>query len=330
MSDIEIRVVEGEGDIPQEELLEIIPEGELPEVIAGLKAEYDQAKSDMSARNTKLIKWRKNMEAVAADAPKQHPFKNASNVTVPVTQSITQSLYAQLKGTFSARDPLWTVEALNTSEETVKRFKVIEKYLNLLLKNPYDLGTEWLDDLVFETLLAGGAFPKVSYDVNTWRVKDESGGDKEVVWHDGPMITIAPLERVVYRRGVSSISRLPMIAIDYPLTEMELRERAAKGIYSAEAVEAILSEKRTTPTDLEEQEQVAESFSSGETTGLYDVSEVYFYHDVDGSGVPVDLMFTVHFGTGTVLKQQYNSIGARCIVNAKFVHRPSALVGRGR
>lgn len=329
MSDVQIQVVNNEDDIPQEPLLQIITGTELEEVIAELKQEYTQAKADFDARNKKIIKWRKNMEAVASDAPKNHPYKNASNVTIPVTQTITQSLFAQVRGTFAARDPLWTVTSFNTDEDEINKHKVIEKYLGILLQSPYDLGKQWLDDLIFEALLTGGAFPKVSYDINTWRVKDEAGGDREVVWHDGPMITVAPLERVIYRKGISSISRLPWIAVDYPLTEMELRERAAKGIYDPAAVEQVLAYKRTEPTDTEEQEQIAETYNSSQTTGLYDVSEVYFYHDVDGSGVPVDLFFTVHFDSGAVLKQQYNSLGARSIVSAEFVHRPQGLAGRG-
>jgi hypothetical protein len=331
MSDVEIEVVQGEEQFEGEELLEILDEAQLKEAVDYLKKEYSQATSEMDQRNKKLIKWRKNMEAVASDAPRSTPFKNSSNVTVPVTQTITQSLYAQVKGTFTARKPLWSIETYNKNDEVIQRNKVVEKYLGILAESPYDLDmANVLNDLIFEAMLAGGCFPKVTYGVESWKVKNASGGEeKEVVWHDGPKVTVAPLERVKYRRGVSEISRLPWIAIDYPMTKTELQERAAKGIYDPDAVELVLSEERTTPTETEEQEQIAEAYSSGETTGLFDISEVYFYFDVDGSGVPVDLLFTIHMGTGAVLKQQYNSLGARSIVSAKYIHRPSALTGRG-
>lgn len=326
---MEVEVVDDENGIPSEEILEILSGDALTAVMDELKSEYDKAKSLLDARNTKIRIWRKNMEAIASDAPKNKPIKNASNVTIPVTQTVTQSLYAQILGTFLARDPFWTVEGVNSSEDLLKKYKVIEKYLNLLVKSPSDLGIAWLYDLVDETLLAGGAFPKVTYDVNSWRVMAQGGSDKEVVYHDGPTITVLPMENVVYPRGVPSIARLPWISMDTQLTEMELRERASKGIYDPKAVEAILGEKRTSPTDMEEQEQIAEQFNSGETTGLYDISEVYFYHDVQGDGVPVDLMFTVHFGTGQVLRQQYNSIGMRCLTSSKYAHRSRSIVGRG-
>jgi hypothetical protein len=329
MSDVEIVVEDGAGEQP-EQLLEILSGDDLALAVEYLKKEYEAASSEMDARNQKIIKWRRNMEAIANDAPRNHPFKNSSNVTVPVTQTVTQALFAKLKGTFDARDPLWSVEPLRRTDEDVKKYKVIEKYLNMLAKSPHDLNMEQVtNDLVMETVLVGGSFPKVIYSVEEWRVKDGNGGENPVIWHDGPSVLVAPLERVKYRRGVGKISRLPWIAVDTPLTEHELRERASRGVYDPKAVELILGNMRTTPTDMEEQLQIAETFDSGENTGLFDVSEVWFYWDVDGTGVPVDCFFTIHFETGAVLKQQYNTLGTRFIVPARYVHRPNALVGRG-
>ncbi|PIZ31095.1 MAG: hypothetical protein COY40_02935, partial [Alphaproteobacteria bacterium CG_4_10_14_0_8_um_filter_53_9] len=165
--------------------------------------------------------------------------------------------------------------------------------------------------------------------MESWRVKDSSGADTEIVWHDGPQVIIRPLENVKYRRGVPKIGRLPWIGIDMTLTEVELRERASKGIYNLEATQAAIKFARTTPNDVEQQQQEADMFDSGETTELYDITEVYVYWDVDGSGVPVDLLLTVHMDSGSILKQQYNTLGVRNITSSRYVHRPFALTGRG-
>lgn len=330
MSDIEIVNVDSESDIEVEELQEILTGEDLKKASEYLKKEYDQASSEMDAKNQRIIKWRENMEALASNAPKHSPFKNSSNVVVPVTQTLGQSVYAKVKGTFDARKPLWSLACSLKDEEQQKIFKTAEKYLQMLAASPTDLNMEEvLNDLIMETMLAGGSFPHVVYSVESWRVKDTAGGEREIVMHDGPQVIVRPLERVKYRRGVSKIQRLPWIAVEVPLTEMELRERASKGIYDPAAVEKILGESRTTPTDPEQQQQQAESFDSGETVALYDVCEIYFYWDVDGTGVPVDLLFTMHMGSGTVLKQQYNSLGIRNLVPARYIHRPNSLTGRG-
>lgn len=331
-ADFEIRILgEEEGGAAPGEMMEILNEEQAKEAMDYLKGEYDAASTEMDARNQKLIKWRRNMEAIASDAPKQHPFKNSSNVTIPVTQVLTQNLISKIKGTFDARKPLWTIEDSKKDEESGKVAKVIQKYMNILAAGPYDLNMEEvLQDLVSETVLTGGAFPKVVYAIESWRVKEAGGeGEKEVVWHDGPAVVVTPLEKCKYRRGISKVARLPWIALDTTMTEHELREKASKGIYNADAVAEVLKSQRTTPTDTEEQLQQAESFDSGEMTPLFDISEVWFYWDVDGSGVPVDLFFTVHMPSGQVLKQQYNTLGARFVVPSRYVHRPFGLVGRG-
>jgi hypothetical protein len=329
VEEIVVRDLEDE-DLENESLTILTPEQE-EDIMATLKIEHDAADSEMQNRNQKLIKWRDNMEAVAADAPKNHPFKNASNVTVPVTQTITQTIAAKIKGTIDARNPLWDVMCLRQDEVDEKQVKVIGKYLNILAKSPNDLDMmSVVSDLVDETVLPGGCFAKVGYDIQSWKVKDnESGEGKEVISHDGPLITVIPLENVKYRRGVNKISRLPWISVDFPITEVELRERASKGIYDPKKVEEVLKAKRTSPNETEEQRQRAEQFDTGETTPLYDVSEVWVYYDVDGDGIPVDLFLTVSFEANVILKQQYNSLGTRFLVNSMYIRRPNGLVGRG-
>lgn len=330
MSDeIEIQVL-AEGEEVPEAVQDILPEEELELLAKYLKEEYDSAATEMEARNQKAIKWRTNMEAVASDAPKNHPYKNSSNIVVPVTQVIAQALIAKIVGTFDAREPLWDIQSLSHDEAAIKRMKSVSKVMNTWAKSPTDLNMEQvIHDLAAETVVIGGAFPKVPWVIDRWRVKGPDGQEGTVTYHDGPMVVVAPVERVKYRRGVGSIPRLPWIGVDIPLTEVELRKRAADGIFDPEKVSLVLSEERTTPTDAEEQSQKAEMFDSGETTGLYDITEFWVYWDVDGSGVPVDLFVTMHVPTNTVLAVQYNSLGVRTIAASKYIHRPNALTGRG-
>jgi hypothetical protein len=332
MSDnVDIQIVEDEAGTKPADQFVILANEELDKAVKWLQDEFNTSAREMEARNNKVIKWRRTMEAVAEDAPKSTPFKNASNVTIPLTQTLGQDMYSILKGMFDARSPLWTIRSLRKDTDLVKRHKTVQKYLTLLASSPNDLNMEEvLKDLVMETAIAGGCFPKVIWDTNSWRVMgSDGGGEKEVVKHDGPMVVVVPVERCNYRRGVPSIDRLPWIGLTTPMTEIELKELASKGIFDATAVSSMLSEKRTSPNEVEAQQQKAEWFDEVETTGLYDITEFWFYYDVDGTGVPVDLFFTIHVPTGTVLKQQYNSLGARFVVNAKYMHRSFGLTGRG-
>lgn len=332
MSDniVTIEVLPDESGLPVPELQQILQGEELDKAVAYLRDEYNKAATEMDGRNKKVIKWRQAMEAVAADAPKSQPMKNSSNIVVPLTQTLTQNLLAKIKGTFDARDPFWTVSSQRSDADIVKKIKVVQDYLNILAESPTDLDLEEVKkDLFGEAVLVGGCFPKVIWSTEKWRVIDAGGGERTVTFHDGPQIIVIPVERCKYRRGIGKISRLPWIGLDTPLTENELRTAASQGELDAEAVSKILVEKRTTATDTEAQRQKAEWFDEAEQTGLYDITEFWFYWDIDGSGVPVDLFFTMHVPTGTVLRQQYNSLGQRFVVSAKYIHRPFSLTGRG-
>lgn len=330
MSDeMRIEVLESSEEV-EEPIPGILSEEDMETLAKYLKGEYDSAVTEMDARNKKALKWRQNMEAVASDAPKNHPYKNSSNITVPVTQVIAQALSAKVLGTFDAREPLWDIQSLRAEDDLVKRSKSITKIMNTWARSPTDLNMEQvLQDLVSETILIGGAFPKVPWVIDQWRVKDVNGGESMLTAHDGPQVIVVPVERVRYRRGVNTIARLPWIGIDTPITKVELQKRAADGLYDIDAVEKILNESRTTPTDGEEQAQRAEMFDSGETTDLFDITEFYVYWDVDGTGVPIDLLVTMHVDTETILQIQYNVLGVRMIAASKYVHRPNTITGRG-
>ena len=331
MSDtINIEVVPDESGLPVNELQLILQGPDLEKAVTYLKSEYEKASTEMEGRNKKVIKWRQAMEALASDAPKTTPMRGSSNITVPLTQTLTQNLLAKVKGTFDARDPFWTVDSELPDEQTIKRNKVIQKYLNILASSPTDLDLEEVKkDLFGEAVLVGGCFPKVIWNTERWRVVDPVAGEREVVMHDGPQIIVIPVERCKYRRGIGKISRLPWISLDTPMTEYEIRQMAAHGEIDAEAAGKVLREVRTSPTDTESQRQKAEWFDEAEQTGQYDITEFWFYWDIDGSGVPVDLFFTVHVPSGTVLRQQYNTLGKRFVVPAKYIHRPFTLTGRG-
>lgn len=327
MSDITIVV---EEDAQATQTTEILQGEELNNAVSWLQNEYEKAANETETRNSKLIIWRKNMEALASDAPKVSPMPGSSNVTIPLTQTLTQNMYAKMKGTFDARNPFWTVAGSRKDSESVQMLAVIQKYMNILADSPYDLNMEEVKkDLFLETCLCGACFPKVIWSTQKWRVMQDGGAETQVVYHDGPQIVVIPVERTFYRRGIGDIQRLPWIGITTPLTENELREMAAEGIFDATAVEDVLSQKRTNPNATEAQTQKSEWFDESETTGLYDITEFWFFYDIDGSGVPVDLFFTIHVPTGKVLKQQFNRLGARFIVNAKYMHRPYTLTGRG-
>jgi len=329
---VEIEVVDGEAGLPPAAgaPLTILGEDDLKLAVTYLQEQYNAAKQELDKRNKKLRLWRRNVEAFTSDAPKNTPMVGSSNINVPLTQTIHQGISAKIKGTFDARKPTIGLENLMKDEKSIALTKIREKYLNLLADSPTDLNWPAVrEDIIDEGLISGGIFAKVIYSEESGRVIDASGAEHEVVYHDGPEIIPIKLDNVLYRRGVASIARLPFICTDSPLTKHELTSLAAKGEFDGAAVEKVLTFERKTPTESEEGAQENEMGDTQEVMGLFDITEVFFYWDIRGDGIAVDLLFTVHMESGTVLKQQYNTLGVRSLVSGRYIHRAMSLTGRG-
>lgn len=339
MSDtVDERIEFVDADDPEVEIVTennalIANEEELKEVVHKLCDAYSRAKDAMDRRNKRVKRWRAKLEAVHSTVPKNRPFKNASHVAVPMSQIITQGLYAKIKGMFDARDPFWTAKALQESnQEDINNFKVVTKYMDILAKSPYDLNLEAVKrDVHLETCHIGTCFVKVPWTTEHWNLKKEEGGyvedSGEVYLHDGPEIKAFPVERVTYPQGSKEINRLEWIGLDVTLTESELEERAARGIY--DNVEEVLKHKRELINDDEEEAQRNEDLDFSETSGVFDIVEFYFLYDYDKDGIAEDLILHIHPESQTCLKQQLNSFGVRDIVPTRHMHRSFAITGRG-
>ena len=328
--------------VSEEDALEMVSENnalisdeeELKELVGKLCASYKKAESAMEKRNTRVKKWRLSLESIHAEKSKDTPFKNSSNINVPMTSTISQGLYAKVKGMFDAREPFWTAKALQVgNQQDVTDFKALTRYLEIISKSPYDLNLEEVKrDLHLETSHIGTCFVKVPWTTRYWNLKKEEEGLLEskgdVFLHDGPEIIPIPIERVKYPKGKNKIADLPWISVDYTLTEEELREREARGTY--DNIEDVLSAgKRENLSENEEAEQKNEDLDYGETVGLYDIVEFYVFYDYDKDGIAEDLILTIHPESETCLKQQVNSLGIRDLVTTKHMHRSFSLTGRG-
>lgn len=338
MSDIEILVddeVANENKLP-----EVLTDEQKQELTAYLTGEYQETRDAYAGRNAKVAKWRKEVEAFSSDVPKNHPFKNASNVRVPIMQMIVEAAYARIKGAFSARDNLWVVESTRTGstpddEKSRQLAKCLTEYLDVLARSPTDLNMEAFNaDAIMDAVITGTVFPKVVWTKHAWNVRtnDSGAADKEVVAHLGPEVIPIPIERVWFKKGIRNLQTAPWIAVDIPYTEIELRAKARQGIFDPDAVAKVLGAgARTQLTDIET--EAAKSEDVGEDVGVaaarFDVTEFYVFYDVDGDGGMYDLIVHMHVDSGTILSVQYNSYGYRLISPIRFSHRQYSITGRG-
>ena len=339
--DVEDEMVELEGSEGEEEVgtsprvtsLPFDPvkdEKKIKEIIEWLQQSVNDAEAERDAKYVKLEKHRRQRQGENRRQRKDNPYPNSSNVTVPLSLIIGQNTYGVLKGTFGGRQPFWRVRAIKNDEADRSDMAVLEKYYHIMAESPFDLALRRRNrTILYETGTLGTCMVKVPWTKRQWSFKrDEGGVARQVssVIHNGPELVPIPYENTVYPSGYETVQELPWFDHIVVLLKHQMEERSKRGIYDVDDV--VMAAARTTPRSrvVTEADIQDEDISKVEE---WDLHEIYFYYDVEGDGLYEDIIFTVHFETGTLLRQQYNNIGWRPFEPIGYIHVPYSLEGRG-
>lgn len=307
---------------------------ERKKVVQDLCAAYNEARGQREEKEYVWAKWRRQFEAKPMAKTKNHPYPNASNVVPPLSQIVGQALFGHLKEMYDAIDPPWYVKPLREGDEELrKQAEVLTKYYNILSKSRLDLNLSKFErDFLQEVAVMGTCFVKVPWITKPWHFKTGEGGEEEVSanLHDGPQLVVVPVEDIVYPENYTDVQTMPWIAHDFSIAKYEVEDLATRGIYDAEAVEALMAFDGA-DSRLSQRDEVQDELrmSSPSRVGQFVLTEVYFYFDSDGDGLHEDLVFTIHVPSGIVLRQGYNEFGYRMLSAGTFLHRTFAIEGRG-
>lgn len=306
----------------------------LQECVEYLCREYDEAEAEREAGNRykDWAQWRRNLECEPKETQKNTPYRNASNVVTPLTQTLVHTGYAYMKQMFDVKNPLWTVRALRTSEkEDVARAEFLTRYLNILANSRSDLYAEKIkSDLFNEISIMGTAGIKVMWQShskkNTYIDNDGVRKDRQVWLHRGPKVEITPVERFLWPSDASDAESAPWIAREISLPWHELSNREANGIYTD--VAALKGWAEHGMNKYHESERIQRQLERGHAD-MYDITEFSVYWDVDGDGQYEDIIIVLHIPSKTVLRVEFNPIIARDFLVAQFIKRTFAVEGRG-
>lgn len=329
MGDIEtFEIVEGEEEVLEEGV--ILGDDELKKLSEDLCKDYKQAVSDRSQKEMTWAKWRRQMEARPEFREKSWPYPNASNVVPPLSQIVAQALFGHLKEMYDAIDPPWYVKPLKEGDvEIVKQAKVLTKYYNICSKSSLDWNLSKFErNFLKEVAEMGTCYVKVPYSVKPWYFKDSEGRTVEASMHDGPELVVIPVEDLVYPEEYDNLQEMPWVAHNVVKAEYEIKDLVTRGIYDADAAEAVLQFSREGGSVKSRAEDDIKQ-SSPSREGQYVLSEFYVYFDADSDGLHEDLVLTVHVPSQTVLRIDYNEFGYRMLSAGTYMNRTFSLEGRG-
>lgn len=336
MSDIEVGTFEGDAEAAERlETVSIFPSDEdakkvkeyvLEETVKILDA--DETKSFFE----KLKKWRRQREGRPETENKSYPWPNASNVSVPISMMNANGIFAMMKASFGRRKPFFQVMAnQNTFAATAE---ALTKLLNIIVESPNHVNLPVVNnDILYNVASLGNQFVKVPWIFDRWQFKRTGpGNSQEVVTkirRNSPAVIPIRHEDFICRPFYDDLQRAPLVGQRIYLMEHELKQRAANGIYEnvEEVLKGGMGELDESRKDI--LERIGITADEGRDMKLYEIHEVYLFHDVDGDGIPEDIIIWIDPITETILRSEFNELGVRPFVNIGYLNRPNELYSIG-
>lgn len=316
--------------------LEVIVEADekRAEFVNWVLGEMKLSEENLAGRHSKLNKFRLNREGMPIREKKNSPRPNSSNMVVPMTMSMVQTVYGEVKNTFALRDPFWIAKPMHKEPKLVEQARVLTNYYGLIADSPTDLDLRNNNKtIIYDACSLGTCFVKYPYMEKSWNImqQDESGTEtkKRVVSHDGLAVIPYPEEAVLYATGATNLQESPWVSFTDSLFECDLLLLGANGTYTNvdRVIEGGDGEAQTKKENwIEEAKRAGIDIDTG---GMFDIAEVYAFYDVNGDGEPEDIIVTIHVASGTVLREEFNQIGRRPIGVAKYMPVPYQMGGRG-
>lgn len=279
----------------------------------------------------KWEEWRRISEARPKEETKDYPWPNASNVTVPLTMTNTNGLYSLLKATYGMKKPFWTIESTSNQHSVAK---AISKTLEFLADSPSHLDIRRTNNTIFYDLIRlGTQFVKVPWITDAYTFKRSGeGGAEEVtrVRRNSPVVVPMRIEDALTRPYWIDPQRSPWFGHHVHLMKHDLLQRQQQGIFVPEEVEKVLEADSTKFDEnyLEELRRRGIDPAAGDTE-VRSIVEAYVFWDIDGDGIPEDVLIWFHPETKAILRVEYNDLGIRPIVRMPYINIPHQLYGIG-
>ena len=317
--------------------LQILDEELASKLSTYLKTEIDNVAAERQTREDQWAEWRRMRLSQPKTLSKSFPWKNASNVEVPVMQAKINTVFSKFNKAYGSKSPFWTI---GSDEDLLKPgAKAFTKFLEYYARNPYGLGlAKKRRQVLYDTITFGTQVVRIPWTVERRTFKAQgtlATGEPEpktMLLHEGPEICPVEIENFFIHPYWDDIQRAPWYAIRHTLTLAELRQREAEGVY--ENIDSILQHAITDlPTnkrdELERRGMTAQDLNGVEEFQMWEIYEVRCFWDYDGDGLLEDGILYFEPESGLFLRTEYNPLPFRDHVVFRFLELPGEFYGLG-
>lgn len=289
-----------------------------------------------------LPRWRKAYEAVPAEAVREFPFHNASNLVVPIIAIHSDTLLARVMAAVIKTQPMWVARILGEHEESTEDYRaIIEEFLQYVGLEPQELDLfrvyhEWFGEAIrLGTSVVKSPWIKMVED-RVYPAGDGTGeyGFLNEVTYQGPRPEKIPFEDFGIPPASRTIEEADFKYHILRLSKFQLEERAFRRIYDPEKVKEISSRpNRTSPRY---SQQLREETIGARTVGGFgfaewDIYECHFRYRL-GTGRStkyVKLIAWYQESTNTLLRCVFNNYPSEQFIGARLFYRDDMWFGYG-
>lgn len=292
----------------------------------------DAERGEMMRR---LARWTEAYLAPMATSPKNFPIHNASNLTMPVIKEAVHTIAAQVTQSVANLDPTWHFQDLAAEWEPF--VDDLERFMALAGERDLSIN-RFIPEYVIQSAILGTAVAQVAHKVDSRRVYQYSADGKkvypkEVIFHDGPSITLVPLGSFWIRMHERDPNKARWCAKRLLLSELEIRERVASKKFIASGVEEMLDfyddpGEQDDPQRKKEDELVGQK---PQKPSRFEIFEIFVSFDVDNDGRFEELHLFYHRDSRKFIGRNFleNWNGKRGFVKLGYFPRPDRFYDEG-
>jgi len=299
------------------------------EVVDWLTNNIDVALRDRSEREERWMKWIKQYEEILPKT-KSFPWKNCSNISVPVTPIAVETIHAREVNTLFAVRPYINVKPKKRKADKNNCF-FIENFFDQIQQNVlnlYGVASEWL----LEKNKMGTGWIKVYWNYDKKKLPDDT-----FKVTDDCAIAVVMLEDMIYPANASNHQTCSFLAQRIRTDWTKLKSKGAIGIYKdVDKIKTYMESTTMTKEsgkDIPKLKDEIENISRNDPQSFeeYVIYEVYFDYDIDDDGYSEPTVMTLHKDSGTVLRwiRHPYSHGLRPFVVNKYMMRSGRIEGKG-
>ena len=162
---------------------------------------------------------------------KNFPWRNASNIVIPLVAITTDSIVARIVNTIFSVDPFWTVNPL--AKEFIELAKPTERFLDTSRKVELELYPE-VRSAALEAIICGWSWFKCGWENERFDFQEpqEDGTFRPAeIRRSLPTVKHISLVDIIGQCGVGDVLKGEWIAHRFRLTDSDVKRRKAAGIY---------------------------------------------------------------------------------------------------